>query len=493
MRILLILSVSALSLQCFGATDWYVDNAATGLRNGTSWENAWTNFNSVTGTSPGDFVNGSGGTVSKTYLDPFWTPPNGVTLRVGQDSGHNGELIWDGRGVSSAAIFGAIKNFTIDGGYNGQTNIILTNFVNTGYSVWCDGMSHLTVKNIKAYNSFKFGPGTNLTIINSLIKPPAPALVGNKVDFCLSFQVRGVNSDYTNNLLRNVAFIAPTTTDNPEWGSDCIQGGRSATVENCYFGTYAISDNTTEYQHTDGWQPSGTDNSNVRVRNNVFENIANYGLYWECTGSTTNVQIYNNIFRMTNSASATEPCVGIVFAFQGASGQYFVSNVVANNTFFDYYGYTAASFGNTNADNNYIGCVFANNLAINSGASGSTVFVVGDGSDSTNGIWIAGNKGIALGAGNTNISLPQMYIPSGNTNVIFTVPFATLSGNNTGIPSDGDQAVTALGVNLSDYFTTDARGLTRLAAWDIGANMYVQTIFPNTPRTYRLRGINLRP
>ena len=468
-----------LAVHCFGA-EWFVDNAATGSRNGTSWANAWTNLNSVTGTAAGDTIYISGGSTTKTYGDPYWTPPNGtagnpITIRIGQDSGHNGVATFDGRQINSAWIYGALKNVVIDGSYNGSTNFVSTNCLATGYSVWCDGAASLSVNYVRTYNSWKFAPGTNIVIDLCYIKPPPPNTPGTLLpDYCISFNVRGLaDTGYTNNQISRTTFITPVSDDFPAWGSDCIQGGRSAMVWSNYFGTYAVT-NDTEWQHTDGWQPSGTDNSNVRAYANTFENIANYSIYWECTGSTTNVWLYNNVFRMTNSASAFQPCVGIVFAFQGVSSQTFSNNLVANNTFFDYYGYTAASFGSTNLDNTYLGCVFANNLAINSGAVASTVFAVGDGAPpNTNGIWIAGNKGIPLGSGNTNISLAQMALVSGVTNIGFVSPFITLSGNNDGRISSADTAARDLAVDLSAWFTTDADGNTRAGAWDIGAYEYI--------------------
>lgn len=87
-------------VQSFGAS-WYIDNAATGSNNGTSWANAWTNPTNVIWASvnPGDTVFVSGGSTSKTYTDDLvigkdGTSGNPITVKIGQDAGHNGVAIF---------------------------------------------------------------------------------------------------------------------------------------------------------------------------------------------------------------------------------------------------------------------------------------------------------------------------------------------------------------------------------------------------------------
>ena len=106
-RILIGLSI-AFFIFCFwvevGAATWYVDNAATGANNGTSWANSWTSFSKIvwgpTGVKAGDTIYISGGAISKTYTQKLNVGASGsegnpIIIRIGQDSGHNGMVIID--------------------------------------------------------------------------------------------------------------------------------------------------------------------------------------------------------------------------------------------------------------------------------------------------------------------------------------------------------------------------------------------------------------
>jgi hypothetical protein len=192
---------------------WYVDNAATGSRNGASWANAWTNLANVTGIAAGDTVYISGGTVSKTY-QPWgggfyeWVPAstggNGtagspITYRVGQEAGHNGIIIIDGTGLSSPS--GRLKTESwrhgvISGNYNndGVNHIIFTNTT----AHLGDSSLGIRVENVSYYDGMRFLNCTNMQVVRLLLNPPA------LVSVALQWGVYPLASElpaFTNNLI----------------------------------------------------------------------------------------------------------------------------------------------------------------------------------------------------------------------------------------------------------------------------------------------------
>ncbi|MCH7973249.1 MAG: Ig-like domain-containing protein, partial [Bacteroidetes bacterium] len=95
------------------AAEFYVDKDASGANNGTSWNNAWTSFNSINWgqINPGDIIYVSGGSTSKTYYGETIIPGksgssgNSITITKGITSGHNGEVIMNGNGNTSYGFY----------------------------------------------------------------------------------------------------------------------------------------------------------------------------------------------------------------------------------------------------------------------------------------------------------------------------------------------------------------------------------------------------
>ncbi len=84
--------------------NWYLDGAATGANNGTSWADAWNNPTNVVWTSinPGDTLYLSGGTTNQIYTNSLNMPSgksgtvgNLITVSHSSDAGHNGKVIFD--------------------------------------------------------------------------------------------------------------------------------------------------------------------------------------------------------------------------------------------------------------------------------------------------------------------------------------------------------------------------------------------------------------
>ncbi len=120
------------------ARGWYVDNAATSANSGTSWQDAWQSFAAIdwANVQPGEAIYISGGTNGKTYTESLLIGKSGladkpITIRCGQDAGHNGLVTV----IGQINFFpGRAKYIVINGEYNGRQNIEITNPLGDGYS-----------------------------------------------------------------------------------------------------------------------------------------------------------------------------------------------------------------------------------------------------------------------------------------------------------------------------------------------------------------------
>lgn len=173
------------------AADWYLDNAASGANNGTSWNNAWQDASDVVwgaaGVNAGDTLWISGGTTSKTYTIGVnsWlsvgasgtSHVNRITVRIGQTAGHNGIAVFDLQHLYKNAFQSYAKNYvTFDGEYNGARHFHITNGLTLGATNGDSGATlarfyggsgtgkYLIVKGIEAEhcdNGFSIGENTD--------------------------------------------------------------------------------------------------------------------------------------------------------------------------------------------------------------------------------------------------------------------------------------------------------------------------------------------
>lgn len=129
------------------AATWYVDNAATGSGNGTSWTNAWKSFSAIAWTSikPGDTLYISGGSTSKTYKEKLSIGVNGtdsspIYIKPGQTSPHNGVVTITNTGSNAGIYIANRSHIVVDGNVNGKQNIRVTKCTTPGVVVY--GSAH---------------------------------------------------------------------------------------------------------------------------------------------------------------------------------------------------------------------------------------------------------------------------------------------------------------------------------------------------------------
>ena len=454
------------SLLSANAATWYVDNTATGTNNGTSWPNAWTSLSSASGSSvqAGDTVYISGGPSgsSQTYnVGSGWSPKSGtsggrITYQIGQDTNHNGTAIFGGGSGYVLANIPSYVNIVGDAG-DGQRHFQCSGF---GAIMPAGNISYQRI----AYFSFNSMAGT----VGGGNCVDGGTVTDWEFDHNYIYN-NGVNADgvlhadtfsgagYDQNLIHDNVICSPRAVGQSNLGTDCMQfSGSGYSIYNNTLISYQTSSwNTSEGQHSDGWQTGG--GSYVKIYNNYIYGFDNTGLYGGCWGNAVSggshifehVRIYNNIIDAGGWNAAG--CIDIA-ADQGA-GSTFSDIMVLNNAVHQPAGSQGAGIGFATGDGQgtWTLNVCSNNIIVN-----------------------GNNYAIQDQGATTQVSI-------GNNAIITEAQAATMfrsySINSTN--NDWHLAVSATpmigqGANFYSFFTTDKDGNPRPAsgAWDIGPCVY---------------------
>ena len=291
----------ALTVTRAAAATWYVDPAASGSNAGTSWVNAWQDFTNVVwgagGVVAGDTLTFSGGYYTNGILVPVsGTASQRITVRAGQDSGH------DGIAVVNGAIVQAQAYVTIDGEYQGASHLVLTNssLVEDTAAIDLSGsvspvLRYVTV--VKSANGIAMTGGSGGLVEHC-------AISDIRQDFCIRINGRNATgSSYGLTTVRNCT-ITPNRTVGSGSGPDGIQSCIGLT---CYSNTFssAIGTLTANPNHQDFVQIGG---GYQQIYANTFIDGADSCIDAGVDPGTAlvtlaNYQIYNNTFESTGAGT----------------------------------------------------------------------------------------------------------------------------------------------------------------------------------------------
>lgn len=437
----------------------YVDSAAVGANNGTSWTDAWTTIGAITGLVAGDTVYISGGAAgnTRTYnMSAYWNPTSGsagnkITYKIGQDSAHNGTVIFNYTGVTPAGnpwVSGTnYAVFSGDAGDNGK------HFRLTGYTLGVSNISNTTLEYVDAdaigFTQFADVRSSGSSTAGCVIQYCTIRITDTNASNAIFSDTTGATGSYTAGLVvANNTFNLLYRSTLDGFGVDGVDfTGDGITIrDNAFIG---FSGAYTGGQHQDGIQSTGgTSYTNIRIYGNDFIDMTNYAVYGEAlTAGFTDVYVYNNLARLVNSAlTARTTLGGFIFGINGSTNRTFLRVVIDNNVIVDY-GTTSPAIALNDVDSSaaatFTDCSIKNNALVNSGP-----------------IDITGNSTTIPV---TNATLSAAVAPSK------FLAYATNSLSNNFSLAAGSSTLIGVGTDESAYFTTDRLGATRTVPWDLGA------------------------
>lgn len=494
------------------AANWFIDNAALGNNDGTSWGNAWNSFSEISWTSisPGDTLFISGGVDNKIYriretgslsVGANGTPESFLLIRPGgaspAPSGHDGTVIIDGEGQYNGLISMAGRSYVaIDGQVLGEKKILVRNS-----QINCDGSPGSIIEaagssRVKiSYVEIKSGEmGINLThaekfeihhcIIHDIRQEAIIRATGN---FEADGQYGG-SSIHHNELRGNV------NKDGQGQGTDGIQATFSIDIYDNILGGNLVEPALhcgINSQHPDGMALAGR---YFRIYNNHIFDWPNAFLTADLADNNEgHLWVYNNIFEITKTPSSGfwDGAGRVIDYAAKTSGMILKDIIFAHNTIVNttIYGlhinlyYSNISFSDV---------LIKNNLWYNSAGPNSLVYLEDDGIYTCGSIsgdvqidYNLNNAGDQGGEGFTcdgKVFFQEHDINDAPEFVIYRgfSPF-----NDYHLASQPAET----GVDLSKYFRTDFDGNIR-TRWDFGAFEYVigrESIAPNFPETLQIR------
>jgi hypothetical protein len=463
---LLLLISQAVSVQ--GAS-WYVDNAATGTGAGTSWANAWTGFGSVRwgtgGVVAGDTLYISGGSSSKTYTQNLNVGAGGqagnpLYIRVGQDAGHNGRVIFSNASINCSSY----QYLYVSGKYQSSTNLYFNDLTaggEYGTAIGGSGGGHVIEYFIvnNAMSGVAFG---NALTVPTTIRNCALYKIGGKCGLSLRGEL--ALSQWDKYLIQN-CYVQGISSGAA--GPDLIHITAGGTVANSYF-TY-IAGTPVTGEHPDMIQVMAA--KYVKVSNNVFDSPTDSCVdvdFWFAGSdrTLTNMYVFNNVVKATTGTKGWQG-----FRFYHSSGTT-IDRIqglkIFNNTMTDMQNRTIAVFL-TGGSTAISGCEIRNNILVN-----TTGISIEAGTGYSAADWNVDYNVISAGASGSSSCVVDgaPYVQGhGSTAMPAFIRYTPNAQGNDLRLSQSDVVARGAGANLSSYTQADIDGTIRSAsgAWDIGA------------------------
>ena len=417
----------------YGA-NYYVDNSAEGLNNGSSWHSAWKSFSDIDWSliGPGDTLYISGGATSKTYNETLQINSSGnsdalITITKGNTFGHDGEVIIDGLNELDNAIDLVREDFVV------IKNLSLINCIGDG-TIHIDDTEGIIIENnsihANGHGGVNIRESYRCIIINNFISTPAFS----------NGQTDGIYAQLN--------------------------------TENIYSNNYIVISNNNPLPHCDGiqaYQETASIYSNNYIEQDNYKESDAQGIY--ITSSYGVHKIFNNVIYCPNTGAHL---IGFRNLTEGTGEVHVYNNTVIGKSpnLLKVSGSNPKIINNIlkNTGNTY--CIYFEDPINNyESIDYNVVFVMGDADP------------IRLEFNNEGVSWSEWLLLGAEAHGLNSDPKIDDLGR-----LQPDSPAIDIGLDLSEYFSTDKDGVIRpQGKWDIGAYEYRVDLMPTPPAPVNIR------